>query len=286
MAAQEIIRRSVDANEKDWNAAPAYAHQERDVDAKGEEKTDRTWDVFQMDGSPYRRLLASEGHPLSTARQRQEEQKEKRELARRRSESPEERQARIRKYQKERDQDHLLMTQMQVAFNFRLVGDATLSGHPVYVLDAQPRPDYRPANHEAKVLLGMKGTLWVDKAEFHWAKVEAEVVRPVTFGGFLAKVGPGTKFLLEKEPVGDRIWQPKRFFVNVVASVLFWEHDSTSEETFMDYHPSAAISSMPRRESDSHRGLHLPQLTLQLRQPLFDLLLRFAPLDDHLAIAP
>jgi hypothetical protein len=244
LSATEIIQRSVQANERDWNAGPSFSHQERDIDSKGEERTDRTWQVILMDGSPYRRLIAIDQHPLSPAREKQEREKESRELALRRGESSEERRARIQKYQKDREHDHLLMTQMEVAFNFRLIGEDTLSGHPVYVLAAEPKANYQPHDHEAKVLTGMKGKLWVDKAQFHWAKVEAEVVHTVTFVGFLARVAPGTRFLLEKEPVNENIWQPTRFQDDVIASILLWGKNSTTTETFMNYQPNGAISSL------------------------------------------
>jgi hypothetical protein len=257
--APEIIRRSVEANERDWKAGPSYSHQERDVETKSEEKTDRTWEVFLMDGSPYRRLVAVDGSPLSPARQKQEEAREGRELARRRAETAEEREQRIQKYRREREQDHILMTQMAAAFDFTVTGQETLSGHPVYVLSAEPKRDYQPPNHEAKVLTGMRGKLWVDKTGFHWAKVQAEVVHTVTFAGFVARVGPGTRFVLEKEPVNDppgnsQIWQPKRFEDDVVASILLWGRNSTTAQTFTDYKPNAAISSLPR-----------PRRTLQVK---------------------
>ncbi|HLH40201.1 MAG TPA: hypothetical protein VKX39_13715 [Bryobacteraceae bacterium] len=246
LSAAEIIHRSVEVNERDWKVGPSFSHVERDIEIKGGEKTDHTYEVFLMDGSPYRRLIAVDGQPLSAARQKQEAQKEGRELARRRAESPEERQQRIDHYKKDREHDHVLIIQMETAFNFRLAGDETLDGHPVYLLTAEPKPDYQPPNHEAKVLTGMKGKLWVDKAEFHWAKVEAEVVRPVTFAGFLAKVAPGTKFMLEKQPVAEHIWQPKKFADEVVASVLFWSKNSTILNTFSDYRPNGAISGLLR----------------------------------------
>jgi hypothetical protein len=246
LAATEIIHRSVQANEKDWNAGPSFSHEERDLETKDNERIDRTWKVFIMDGSPYRRLIAVDGGPLSAARQKQEQLRERRELARRRSETAEEREMRIQKYRKEREQDHILMTQMQVAFNFRLIGEDNLSGHPVYVLSADPKADYQPPNHEAKVLTGMRGKLWIDKTEFHWAKVEAEVVHTVTFAGFLARVDPGTKFVLQKEPVNDHIWQPTKFQDNVAASILFWPKHSVTEQTFSDYRPNGATSSLPR----------------------------------------
>ena len=128
------------------------------------------------------------------------------------------------------------MSQMAIAFTFHLAGEENVAGRPAYVLIASPKPGYRPINRQAKVLIGMQGKMLIDKHEFHWAKVEAEVIHPVTFAGFLARVGPGTRFELEKEPVNGTlrgtIWQPKRFEVHVAASVLFWQRNSTTIDTF------------------------------------------------------
>ena len=251
LAPEEIIRRSIAANEKDWDEAPAFSHRDRTIEKKADETTDRTYQVTMIEGTPYKRLVAIDGHPLTAARQHQEDQREKHELMRRRSETPAERESRIRKYEKDRDQDHLLMTQMAVAFRFELVGEESIYGHPAYVLDAEPRPDYKPVNREAKVLLGMKGRLWVEKEHFHWVKIEAEVIHPVTFGGFLAKVGPGTRFQLDKEPVTGEIWQPKQFTVQVVASVLFWSHNSSTEERYSDYRRTSTLMATQRNAGRS-----------------------------------
>ncbi len=235
LTAQEIVRRSVTVNQHDWDAGPSFEHQEREIDRKNGQVTDRTYAVVGMDGTPYRRLIAIDGTPLSQARERQEEDKERRELARRRSETPGERRERIDKYQKDREHDQFLMTQMAVAFTFHLIGEGDVNGHPCYVLSAEPRPDYRPVNREAKVLLGMRGKMWIDRAQFHWAKVEAEVIRTVSFAGFLARVDPGTRFVLVKEPVSAETWQPQRFEMKVVASVLFWSRNSSTTDTYRDY---------------------------------------------------
>ncbi|MGH9559181.1 MAG: hypothetical protein ACRD30_08060 [Bryobacteraceae bacterium] len=235
------------ANERDWLAEPSMSHHERDIDRKDGDGTDRTYVVRLINGSPYKRLIAVDGNPLPPRREQQEIQKEKREIAHRRSESSEDRESRIGSYQKDRDQDHLLMTQMAVAFNFHIVGEETISGHPTYVLDADPKLDYKPVNRDAKVLTGMRGKLWVDKEQFHWVKVEADVVKAVTFGGFLAKVGSGTRFMLEKAPVDANVWEPVRFEERVRASVLFWSRNSTTEQTFSDYQPGGAISDLFRR---------------------------------------
>jgi len=245
----EIVRRSVEAQDRDWQAAPMFSYQDHAVETKGETRTDQTFQVRMIEGSPYRRLAAVGDQPLSAALEQQEAKKEQREIARRRAESPLERERRIRKYEQERAQDHLLMTEMVRAFTFRLVGEQVVSGHNAYLLEANPNPQYKPANHEAKVLTGMKGRLWVEKEQFHWAKVEAEVVRPVFFH-LIARVGPGTQFLFENEPVTDQIWQPARFTVQVAATVMWWRHDSSSEETFTNYRLERA--STPAVEASGH----------------------------------
>jgi hypothetical protein len=243
MSPQEIVKRSVAANEEDWKAAPMFSYEEKDVETKGDSRTARTYEVRMIEGSPYKWLIAVGSHELTPSRQREEEQKEQREIARRSGESQSERESRIRKYQKERAQDHLLMNEMVRAFTFRLLREEPVSGRPAYVLEAEPNPDYKPPSHEAKVLTGMRGTLWVDKAQFHWSKVEAVVFRPVSFARFIAKVEPGTQFLLEQHPVTDHIWQPTRFTVQVVASIMWWQRNSNSDETFSNYRLQTASAS-------------------------------------------
>ena len=119
------------------------------------------------------------------------------------------------------------------------------------MLNATPKPGYVPHNHEGKVLMGMKGRLWIDQVTYQWVKVEAQVVRPVSFFGFFARVGPGTRFVLEQEPVNDNLWLPKHFSVNVVASAFgFIDESSTEDDTYRDYRPTPkAVAVAPSARS-------------------------------------
>jgi hypothetical protein len=75
-------------------------------------------------------------------------------------------------------------------------------------------------------------------------RVRAEVFETVSFYGFLAKVRPGTKFLLEQQPVSDHLWLPKHFQTQVSASVLgVFNEDSTDDETYSNYRPMSEPSS-------------------------------------------
>ena len=54
----------------------------------------------------------------------------------------------------------------------------------------------------------MEGTLWIDKADSTWVKVEADTLGTVSFGWFLARLGKGTRMSFESNKVNDEIWAP------------------------------------------------------------------------------
>ena len=124
------------------------------------------------------------------------------------------------------------MDQLAKALDFKLVGEQKLGSYKVYVLKATPHPGYEPPNYEARVLTGMEGKLWIDEKTFQWVKVEATVLRPVSIGGFLAQVEPGTHFELQKMPVAEGIWLPKHFVMKSQAKILFFfTRKSQAEDT-------------------------------------------------------
>ncbi len=241
LTASEIVKKSVVANTADWKAQPGYSYREHDskskIDSSGQVtiQQSKTYDVAMIEGSPYSRLVALNDEPLGGVQQQQEQGKLSREVQRRQNESHRERQARTAKYQNERAEEHLLMQQMVDAFTFSLGSEQSVEGVNCYVLDAVPNPDYRPPLEKAKVLTHMKGRLWIEKTQFHWAKVEAQVTNAVEFGLFIAKVKPGTMFELDQAPVAD-VWLPKRFTQTINASVFgIYGMRSKEQEDYSDY---------------------------------------------------
>lgn len=235
--ADAIIQHSVEANKRDWDAAPGFDCLERDREGDGT----KTYEDTMMLGSPYQRLVAINGKPLTPEQTAAEKQKLEDTISERKKESPQERSERIAKYEKERRRNHLLMEQMVSAFTFKVVGKTNLDGHAVYVLKASPRHGYRPPNMETEALTGMEGKLWIDRATFQWVKVEAQVTHPVSIADFLAQVEPGTHFELEKQPVAPGIWLPRRFSMKARARILFMiPHHGQEDDTYFDYHKAAA----------------------------------------------
>ena len=242
LTVDEIIKKSVEQNRNDWNAAPHYAHRERDRVGQ----TSKTYDVTMIDGSPYHRLIAVNDEPLSPADAQKEQRKQEQVTAQRRAESADQRQKRIANWEKDRKRDHLMMDQLTQAFDFKLIGERVMDGHNVYVLRATPRPGYKPPNMETQVLPAMRGELWIDKKTFQWVKVTAQVMRPASIEGFLAQVQPGTRFELEKMPVDDGIWLAKHFSMRANAKILFmFNHSDQEDTTFFDYRKIADTGDPP-----------------------------------------
>ena len=233
---QQIIQRSVAANQADFKAAVNFNWKERDNDGK----VSKTYQVTMIEGTPYNRLLAVNGKPLSKAQEAEELRKQQQTTAERRAESPEQRRKRIEKFEKERTRDNLMMEQLTKAFNFTLTGQHKLRGFTVWMLKATPRPGYQPPNMETQVLPGMQGQLWIDQKSYNWVKVTAEVIRPVSIEGFLAQVQPGTRFEMDKSPVGNGIWQISHFSMKSSAKILYmFNHSSQEDDTYFDYQPIA-----------------------------------------------
>lgn len=255
--AAEIIKRSVAVNTADWTALPGYSFCARSrkskVDAAGRASLEQaqTYDTSMIEGSPYERVIAINNEPLTRDQQQQEQAKLKREIARRQSESPKQREARIAKYQNGRAEEHMLMQQMVQAFKFKSAGEQEVEGVDCYVLDATPNPAYEPPVQKARVLLGMQGRMWIDKEHYHWVKVEAEVINPVEFGLFVAKVKPGTRFELQQAPVGD-VWLPKHFSESVNATVFgFYGLRCREDEEYSDY-KSSLLSAKAQTAASGH----------------------------------
>jgi hypothetical protein len=243
---EEIVRRSVDAIKEDWAEAAKFSYLERDVDSKhGNPAMAKTTRVLMIDGSPYNVVTAINDQPLAPDEKAAEQRKLAREIEKRHNESDRERRRRIAKYARDQQRNHEMLQEMVEAFRFRLTGEVQVDGHDCWALDAEPKPDYQPTDHEGHVLKGMKGQLWVDKATYQWVKVHAEVVRPVTFYGFLARVGPGTEFNLEQEPVANGLWMPKTFEVRVKAVALGMFSENSSEyDSYRDYQPMPQASAL------------------------------------------
>jgi hypothetical protein len=230
--AAEIVRRSIEANKEDWKQLPHFDYFLREHEGNGS----KTYLSHMILGSRYNELVAVNNQPLPPEAAAKEKQKLESEIRARQNETPERRDERIRNFRKDMERNQLFMAELGEAFDFTLVKTDEMNGVRVHVLAAKPRRGYQPPNMQAKALTGMEGTMWIDAETFHWVKVQAQVVRPVSIEGFLARVLKGTHFELDQIRVEEGIWLPSRFVMQSRAKVLlvFSRSDHDYEEYF-DY---------------------------------------------------
>jgi len=239
---EEIVRRGSIAIQEDWAAAEDYGWIQKDETQKGERVTSRTCQVVRMAGSDYYMPIAIDGKPLPPDQQRSELEKLRAEFHRRNIEDAVARQRRIEKYRKERDENGGVLREFPKAFWFKLQGEESINGHPAYILSGTPRERTGPLSRAAKVLAGMRGTIWIDKETFHPIRAEADVIAPVPIYGLLARVLPGTHIAVEMEPVSESTWLLTELSMTLRVSKFFWFNSTqVTRSTYSDYRPNAQV---------------------------------------------
>ncbi len=235
---------------KNIETARNYTYLERrveiDLDGSGKVKRRdvRTWDVTNQEGSPYRRLVARNDQPLSSSEQQQEEEKLQRNIEQRRKETPEQRERRIADWHRHQERQREPMKELPDAFNFRIAGEETINGESTWVIEAMPRPGYRPRSSGASFFPKVKARLWIDKNDYQWVKVDMETMDTISFGGILVRIGRGGHLLLEQTRVNNEVWLPKRVSLDASARVLLVKgYHKKLEMTFSNY---------KRFQADSH----------------------------------
>jgi hypothetical protein len=240
--AREIVRRACVLDQKNAEVARNYTFLQRevesDLDSSGRPKNRqiRTWDVTFEEGSPYRRLVARNDQPLSASEQQQEAEKLERDMELRRKETAEQRGRRIAEWERRRARQREPLKELPDAFDFHMVGEEALNGGTAYVIDATPRPGYKPKSTATSFFPKVKARLWVDKSDFQWVKVEMESTDSISFGGFLLRLSKGAHLVLEQARVNQEVWLPKKVTLQASARlVLVKGYHKSLDMTFSQY---------------------------------------------------
>jgi len=216
---RELVRRSVAQDQMDWLRMKDYTWQatsaERHFDAHGKvESTKREkWETLILDGEPQRRMLEKDGRPLSPEEARSQQRRLDEESRKLSAENAAEKQRHLQDAEKRRQREFAFLSEIPDLFDLRLEGESTVDGRPVWVVSGSPHAGAQPKSRDARVLLKIRGRLWIDKATYQWVKVEAQTIGTIAWGLFLARLNPGASLVFEQIPVGDELWLPKRLYM-------------------------------------------------------------------------
>ena len=223
--AREIVRRSVEIDRKNLEIARNYTYLERqevrELDGAGKVKNTeaQTSDVTLLEGSPYRRLVARNDQPLSPKERKKEEDKLRKSVEDRRKETQEEHARRMADWDRRRQRQRDPLKELPDAFDFRLAGEEALASGEAYVIDALPKPGYKPQLPSAAYFPKVKARFWIDKNDYHWAKIDVETLDTISFAGFLVRLAKGSHLTVEQARVNQEVWLPKSVTLRASARV-------------------------------------------------------------------
>jgi hypothetical protein len=250
---KEIVRRSVEMDHHNFERAQKYTCTQRQVirqlDKHGNVKSTetKTFDLNFYFGEFYPKLVQTDDKPLSEKDQKKEDEKLEKFLAKRRKESEDEREKRLARQEKERQEGRAFERDVVNAYDFRLVGDDRVSGEDTWVIEATPRPDFKPTQPHADILKKIKGRIWIEKKDYNWVKVEAEAIDTISFGLFLFRIHPGSHFVLETAHINNELWALKRLYINGSARIALLKNEiAEQEDVFSNYKKfSTSVTILP-----------------------------------------
>jgi len=245
---RDIVVRSIKADHDTAEIAGQYTYQQRDV-VKELDSSDRVkkttielHEILFLGGKRYERLIGKDDKPLPPAEARKEQGRIDKATVEASRLTPEARERRFADYKRERAKQRDVLEGIQDAYVFTLIGEPVLNGRPCYLVQAEPKPSYRGKN--SNLLRRMSGKWWIDRADYEWVRIEANVLDDVSFGFFLAKLSKGAHFSVERTRVNDEIWLPKQLSARLSARALVKNFRFEQVTTFSDYKKFSTDSRM------------------------------------------
>lgn len=239
---QQLIRVCADNDLENDKRQRDYTYVEREEDrnigGKGEVKSteSKTYDVMEIYGEQVQKLIAKNDKPLSPKDAQKEDEKIQKLIDKRRKESDSDREKRIKKEEKDRQEELQFVKEVADAYNFTFVGIEKLNGRDSYVIDGEPKPGYQPKEKDAKILTKTRFRAWVDKEDSQLAKLDVQFIDTFSWGLFIARLHKGSHFVLENTRVNDEVWLQQHAAIKLDARVaLLKNFDYEMDFTDRDY---------------------------------------------------
>jgi hypothetical protein len=239
---KEIVRRSTERDNRNFERARNYTFQQREVEKHlgkhGEVRSTeiKTYDVTFYYGREYSRLIQKNDKPLSTEEQKTEDEKLEKFLSKLRNQSEEEHEKQLAREKKQREEMRAFLRDVVNAYDFKLVGEENIGGSDTWVIEATPRKDFHPTQPHADILSKIKGKLWIEKKDYNWVKAEAESIDTISFGLFLFRVHKGARISFEQVHLNDEVWLVRRYYINGGARLALLKNEAVEQEdTFSNY---------------------------------------------------
>jgi len=237
-----LIRESADKDLENEKKQRDYTYVEREevhkLDGKGQVKSTeiKTYDVMVIAGEQVQKLVLKDDKLLSDKDAKKEDEKIQKLIDKRSHESESDREKRLKKQEKEREEARKFVAEVADAYNFRFVGVESLDGRDNYVIDAEPKPGFEAHTKEAKILPKFRFRAWIDKNENQWRKLDVQCIDTVSFGLVLFRLHKGSRIVIEQTRVNDEVWLQRHVAVSAdFRLALLKNFDLSVDITDRDY---------------------------------------------------
>ena len=151
------------------------------------------------------------------------------------NEKPKQREKRLAKIEKEREESEQFLQEITRAFEFRLIGEEEIDGVATHVISAEPREGYEPSSPETKVLPKVRGTLWIAREDNAWVKADMETIGNITWS-VIFKLHEGARVRFTQRRINDEVWLPDSWHVSMKAkAALVFKFNGEVTGTYSDY---------------------------------------------------
>jgi len=222
---REILRRSVQLQDRNEKLLRQYTYQEHDVqkvlqkDGAFKVKEDAVYDVLPIGGRQFRKKIAENGQPLKADAARKEDERADKFMREHHTGNDKDAGKERKREQRQQEEEHMF-AELMAAYDFTLEGEELIGAKPAWRIRAEPRPGFHPATRAGKFFPKLHGTLWIDKTEYQWVKIEAEALDTITAGLGMLRLHRGSHLEVEQTRINDEIWLPKHVHAYVDARAL------------------------------------------------------------------
>jgi hypothetical protein len=234
-----IVRKAVDLSLQNEALTHEYSMVQQSVkrdlrsDGSVASTETETFEVHPVGGEPVQKLIQRNGKPLSESEAREQEDKFNRIVGERKNETPQQRSRRLKRREEKWNQRREMLRELPDAFVFQIMDEEVLDGHDAWRIRATPRPGYEPRSARSAILTKMEGQFWISKKHNRLIKVDAVTTDNVSFGWFLARVGPGTRITFEQMKLPHDVWVLRRFKMAYNVRIAFVKHARGETEQIM-----------------------------------------------------
>ena len=181
-----------------------------------------TWEVVQTKEGEVQHLLAIDGHPL-TAAQRRDEEERLRKYVRTPAEQDKRRQASSSDSSKEQS----LLKMLPQALLYHYQGKQ----NDLIRLTFTPNPRFHASTHEEEVFHHMMGQLVFDEKKMRLVELRGRIASRVDFGyGILGHLDKGGTFDVRQADVGDGHWDVTLLQTDLTGKALFFRTITVHEK--------------------------------------------------------